>query len=190
MSDTAPTPEGLLPHHPLPERAGSGPSEDVTATVLDRAGDLDHTTERLQRTEQDLLAEYERNAALLATIGTGAEQVTGRGSAADGAVVVETDAANRMTDLELDPRALRLGSIANLRRAILDAYEAAAEDAASQVTAAGLGGVDPEPLRGLLEAMPEVSGLLPDRVWDGLLAPTEATTDDDDDDSRWTKGDS
>src|SRR5699024_3462850 len=99
----------------------------ITANV----GDLAHTTDRLRQRERDLLTEYERNAEALATIGSGAD-LTGRGEAAEGAVAVEVDGDHRMTDLALDPRALRLGSIENLRTAIMDAYDAALTDVSEQ----------------------------------------------------------
>src|SRR5690606_1505985 len=149
-----------------------------------RAADLEHVTARLRRTEADLVAEYERNAAMLAKIGTGASKIVGRGSAAEEAVVVETDHANRMTDIQLDPRALRLGSIDALQRAILAAYTAATEDAAEQRAEAGLGLPDPRPVQSLIEEMPEAAALLPSSSWEELLASDAADdserSDDDD----------
>lgn len=155
-----------------------------------RVADLQHVTARLRRTEEDLLAEYERNAAMLATIGTGSRTVVGRGSAADAAVVVETDHANRMTDIELDPRALRLGSLGALQRAILAAYTAATEDAAEQRAEAGLGMPDPNPVRSLIDEMPEVAEILPQTDWDEVLsADTEQSEESDRGAAHgWTRG--
>lgn len=138
--------------------------------IIANAGDLDHTIDRLRQRERDLLAEYERNAQALATIGSG-EGLTGRGEAAEGAVIVETDSDNRMTDLHLDPRALRLGSIENLRQAILDAYGAAVDDVAGQVQDAGFGDLEPDAVRAMLDSMPELTAIVPESVWQRYLDP-------------------
>lgn len=144
--------------------------------MIDNAGDLDHTTDRLRQREQTLLAEHERNAAALAAIRS-EDGLTGRGEAADGAVVVETDADNRMTDLQLDPRALRLGSIDNLRKAILDAYTAAAADVADRVSDAGFGDLEPDAVRAMLDSMPELTAILPESTWDRYLEPEPRAAD-------------
>lgn len=138
--------------------------------IISNAGDLDHTNQRLRQREQDLLAEYERNAEALAAIGSG-EGLFGRGEAADGAVVVEADADNRLTDLQLDPRALRLGSIENLRQAIMEAYEAALDDVADQVRDAGFGDLEPGTVRGMLDSIPELTRIVPESVWQRYLDP-------------------
>lgn len=138
--------------------------------VVDRAGDLEYTTERLRQRGHELLAEYERNAKALARVGVGGEQVTGRGTAEDEAVVIEVDSDNRLLDLTLDPRALRLGSIANLRTAIMDAFTAAADDVAAQLadTTTGLEG---DPVREMLESMPELMAIMPEEMYQEYLEP-------------------
>ncbi len=153
-----------------------------------RAADLEHVTPRLRRAEEDLLAEYERNAAMLATIGIGSATIVGRGSSAHGAVMVETDSSNRMTDIQLEPRALRLGSLEALQRAILSAYTAATADAAEQRAEAGLGVPDQAPLRSLLDQMPEVAALLPETEWDQVLHQEDRAEDDTDSDDVWKRG--
>jgi len=141
--------------------------------LISNAGDLDHTTSRLRQREQELIAEHERNAAALAAMGS-VDELTGWGEAADGAVTVRTDADNRMVDLQLDPRALRLGSIENLRQAILDAYSAAVDDVSGQVTDAGFGDVDPDTLRAMLDSMPELTSIMPESVWERYLDPEQS----------------
>ncbi|MFX4273515.1 YbaB/EbfC family nucleoid-associated protein [Propionibacteriaceae bacterium Y1685] len=155
--------------------ARSTPPEGRHESVVDRAGDLEYTTERLRQRGHELLAEYERNAKALARVGVGGEQVTGRGTAEDEAVVIEVDSDNRLLDLTLDPRALRLGSIANLRTAIMDAFTAAADDVAAQLadTTTGLEG---DPVREMLESMPELMAIMPEEMYQEYLEPG----DDDD----------
>lgn len=162
------------------ERPTGGPSGLIADSILDAAGDLDHTNARLRAREATLLDEYERNAEALRALGPGANRITGRGWAGDQIVVVEVDAGNRMTDLHLDPRALRLGSIDNLRRAIMTAFDNACEDVADQMRDLGLATIGEDPVRRMLEGMPELTALLPDQAYDALVAPDAPAADADD----------
>lgn len=155
------------PGEELPPGAVLG--DQATDAIVERAGDLSYTTDRLRQREQELLAEYERNAKVLERLGKGGKDITGRGWAAHEAVVVTVDASNRIIDLELDPKALRLGSIDNLRKAILTAYGNAADDVADQLREHTLGAAGPDSLRAMLDSMPEVTALMPEGAYTPFL---------------------
>lgn len=151
----------------------------ATDAIVDRAGDLEYTTDRLRQREQQLLAEYERNAKALDKLGAGAKDVTGRGWAAHEAVIIVVDAANKIVDLEIDPRALRLGSIDNLRKAIMTAYGNAVDDVAEQLRDHTLDAMPRDALRSMLDSMPEVTALMPEGAYTRFLderPKDEATT--------------
>ncbi|MVA74862.1 hypothetical protein GC722_02270 [Auraticoccus sp. F435] len=123
--------------------------------------DLDHQIAQLRRRREEVDRELDEHRRSLAATLDALRTVRGRGSAEDEAVVVEVDAQNRLLDLQLDPRALRLGSIAQLRTAILVAARAASEDAAAQLAEAGAReSARADPVAALLERMPEVSELV------------------------------
>lgn len=151
--------------------AGLAAADVPADTLLDNTGELDHTTARLQQREEQLLAEYERNAAMLAALGPGGTDVLGHGAGADGAVVAQVDATNRLVDLYLDPKALRLGSIEALRQAILTACQQAADDVSEQLNQAGREAAPPEAVRALLDSMPELTDLLPESTYRRYLEP-------------------
>ena len=155
------------PGEELPPGAVLG--DNSTDAIVERAGDLDYTTDRLRQREQQLLAEYERNVKALEKLGAGGQDVTGRGWAAHEAVVIVVDAANKIVDLEIDPRALRLGSIDNLRKAILTAYQNATEDVAEQMRDHALEAVPQDAVRSMLDSMPEVTALLPEGAFTPFL---------------------
>ncbi|MDN5727366.1 MAG: YbaB/EbfC family nucleoid-associated protein [Propionibacteriales bacterium] len=146
--------------------------------LIDLAGDLPYTTERLRRRGEELLAEYEKNAKALARVGVGGVAVTGRGSAQDEAVVIEVDSDNRLIDLTLDPRALRLGSIANLRTAIMDAFAQASQDVADQLSRETMG-VEGDPVREMLESMPELMAIMPPQMYEEYLDGARGDEADD-----------
>lgn len=125
---------------------------------------LDDRTLELQRRHDDLLAEGRRLDKALTDALTAWREATGTGEAEGGAVKVVVDAQNRLVDVILSPRALRLGSTDRLRTALLDANALAVADVAQQVrTATGLAD-DADPLTGFLESMPEVTAVLPYEV--------------------------
>lgn len=126
--------------------------------------------EALQRRSELLMQEYERNQRTLADTLAATADVRGSGEAEDGAVTVVLDADNQLVDLELDPRALRLGSIGALQQAIKDAFTDASDDVRRQLQEAGSGGEEDDPVRSFLARMPEIDALLPDRLTDRLLA--------------------
>ena len=139
---------------------------------------LDDRTMELKRREEDLLSEQESLDRSLAKTMKVWREATGTGEAENGAVTVVVDAQNRVVDIKITPRALRLGSIQNLRKALLDACESAVADVQKQLDEAG--GVDPgdDPLAGLLSSMPEVAAVLP---YDLRHPPARPRPEDDDD---------
>jgi DNA-binding protein YbaB len=91
----------------------------------------------------DRLANYERELssrmAQARELGRRLAQIRGVGEAADGLVRVEVSSGGRLTDLRLEPRAMRLDS-QSLTEAILAAASQASADAERQIqqeTAAG-----------------------------------------------------
>jgi len=157
----------------------AGADHESPGALVDNAGDLDYTTARLRQREQELLGEYERNAKVLDRLGAGGSGVTGRGWAADQAVVATVDASNRLVDLELDPRALRLGSIENLRKAIMTAYDLATEDVADQLRDAGLAELPADPVRAMLDSMPELTAIMPEGTYTPFLTPPASSAKGD-----------
>lgn len=145
----------------MSERAGAArPSADPTDSL-----------QALQRRSEELMQEYERNQRTLADTLAASADVRGTGDAEDGAVTVVLDADHRLLELELDPRALRLGSIGALEQAIKDAFDAASDDVQRQLKEAGRGGEpDDDPVRSFLDRMPEINALLPEGLTDRLLA--------------------
>lgn len=133
--------------------AASAESEE--GNPFDQIADLDlastELTQRAATMERESRDADEAFEALSERIAA----ITGTGGAEDGAVEVTVDGGGRISAVHLDPRALRLGSIGRLERAIVTAASAAADDLAHQLDA-GLG----DPVRELYAAMPELSALL------------------------------
>ncbi len=123
----------------------------------DRTIALAHREEDLERAGE-LLDEATERAAALVTDGVG------EGTAERGAVLVRVDAQHRLTDLQLTPKAIHLGSTARLREAVLDAYDAACRDISEQLARAT--GIDAtfSPLDAFIEAIPEVAAVLPESL--------------------------
>lgn len=124
----------------------------------------------LERRSELLMQEYERNQRTLAESLDATAEVRGTGDAEDGAVTVVLAADHQLIDLELDPRALRLGSISALQQAIKDAFADASDDVRRQLHEAGNVGEEADPVRSFLARMPEIDALLPDGLTDRLLA--------------------
>ncbi len=133
---------------------------------LDRVADLDLATADLAQRQESLLREYERNQKLLDASAEQARDTAGTGVAEDGAVSITVDANQRVTRVSLDPRALRLGSIARLERAILAACQAAEDDVARR-----LGRTVGDPVQQFFDSMPELVQLLAAEAYQPFLDP-------------------
>lgn len=131
----------------------------------------------LSRRQELLTREYEANAQLLAEALAAGTEVTGTGSGADGAIVATVGADHRLIELELEPPALRLGSIQRLREELKIAVNAAIDDAEAQLREAGGRAASPEVVGDLLDRMPEVTALLPDALREQLRRPAPSTPD-------------
>jgi DNA-binding protein YbaB len=125
------------------------------------APSLDDRTAALRRRAETLLSEsYELDEALERTRAALAE-TRGVGEAESGAIKVTVDAQNRVVDIALTAKAMRLPSTDRLRRALLTACDAAVADASKKVRKAA--GVDPDadPLEAFFSGLPEIEVLLP-----------------------------
>jgi DNA-binding protein YbaB len=91
---------------PFGDLAGDGPVKDLVSLITQRNAQLQETQQRMTR-------------------------LRGTGRSADERVRVEVDRFGALTDLRIDPRAMRLGSEA-LTQAILDAAEQGVRDARAQ----------------------------------------------------------
>ena len=122
---------------------------------------LDDRTAALVRRQDALLAESERLDDAWAATVKALRDVRGVGEAESRAVTVTVDAQNRVVDIALTQRALRLGSTDRLRKALLDACAAAVADAAGKLREAT--GVDPDvdPLAVFFDGLPEIAAVMP-----------------------------
>lgn len=146
------------------------PSE--AGNPIDAVTDLDLTTADLAQREEMLRREYERNARLIAVSTEQADDTVGSASTEDGAVRIVVDANQRVIGVALDPRALRLGSIGRLEHAILDACQSAQDDVARTI-----GRTTADPMQQFLDAMPELTQLLPPSAYAAYLTPDEPVAD-------------
>lgn len=121
-----------------------------------------------------LLAESERLDRTLAELKTALKETRGEGEAESGAVKVTVDAQNRVVDIELKPKALRLGSTDRLRTALLDACDAAVADVASKMREATGVDQDQDPMDAFFDGLPEIKALMPLSV----RAPRQAARPD------------
>jgi DNA-binding protein YbaB len=118
-------------------------------------------TAALESRNDVLLAESERLDKTLAELKTALQETRGEGEAESGAVKVTVDAQNRVVDIELTPKALRLGSTDRLRTALLDACDAAVADVASKMREATGVDEDRDPMDAFFDGLPEIRALMP-----------------------------
>lgn len=118
-------------------------------------------TAALESRHDVLVAESERLDRTLAGLKAALADARGEGEAESGAVKVTVDAQNRVVDIELTARSLRLGSTDRLRRALLDACRAAVADVGSKLREAGGVEEDQDPMEAFFEGLPEIKALMP-----------------------------
>jgi DNA-binding protein YbaB len=140
---------------------------------LDDPALADRTAALISRNDV-LLAESERLDTTLNDLRTALADTRGEGEAESGAVKVVVDAQNRVVDIELTPKALRLGSTDRLRSALLDACDAAVADVASRMRAATGVDEDLDPMDAFFHGLPEIKALMPFSV----RAPRQAARPD------------
>lgn len=126
--------------------------------------DLEGRTLAMTRREDQLQTEAEELQQRQATLEQLVRDGYGEGTAERGAVVVRVDANRRVTDIQLTPKALHLGSVEKLRQALLDAIDGACDDIAAKL--GGAAGLDARfsPLDAFIEAIPEVAAVLPESL--------------------------
>ncbi|MGV8850056.1 MAG: YbaB/EbfC family nucleoid-associated protein [Propionibacteriaceae bacterium] len=122
---------------------------------------LAERTAALESRNDVLLTESERLDRNLDDLKTALAGTQGEGEAESGAVKVTVDAQNRVIDIELTPKALRLGSTDRLRTALLDACDAAVADVASKLREATGVDQDGDPLDAFFDGLPEIKALMP-----------------------------
>lgn len=118
-------------------------------------------TAALQSRNDMLLAESERLDKTLEDLKRALTETRGHGEAESGAIKVTVDAQNRVIDIELTPKALRLGSTDRLRTALLDACDAAVADVASTMREATGVDQDQDPMDAFFDGLPEIKALMP-----------------------------
>ena len=122
---------------------------------------LDDRTAALRRRAGTLLSESYVLDDALARTRTALTETRGVGEAEAGSVTVTVDAQNRVVDIALTAKAMRLPSTDRLRKALLTACDAAVADVSKKVREAA--GVDPDadPLEAFFTGLPEIADLLP-----------------------------
>lgn len=158
----------------------ASPSERPARPAPDPDATVEHQIQQLRRRRDQLDGELDEHRRRLSSTLEAVRTLQGRGSAEDDAVVVVVDARNHLVDLQLDPRALRLGSIEHLRRALLTAHHAACTDVARRLAEAGATDSDPEqdPVAALMAKMPEVTAMVGVELFAPPEEPDEPPTDD------------
>lgn len=119
--------------------------------------ELDELERSLSYRTDVLADEYAANEQHIADLLACREGLTGRGEAANGAIVVTLDSAHRIVDLKLEPAALRLGSISSLKSAIIEAFDKATTAIDTKIDKAVSQIDDPRGSYG--DRMPELSWL-------------------------------
>ncbi|HSN44267.1 MAG TPA: YbaB/EbfC family nucleoid-associated protein [Propionibacteriaceae bacterium] len=148
---------------------------------LDDPALADRTAALVSRNEV-LLAESERLDKTLADLKTALTETRGEGEAESGAVKVIVDAQNRVVDIVLTPKALRLGSTDRLRAALLEACDAAVADAASTLREATGVDEDRDPMDAFFDGLPEIKALMPLAVRVPRQAPRPDPADPEEND--------
>jgi DNA-binding protein YbaB len=120
----------------------------------------DHTT-ALEKRAEVLVTQSEKLDAALAATRKALSDARGVGESESGAVKVTVDAQNRVVDIALTAKAMRLPSTDRLRRALLTACEAAVADVATKVGEAAGVAPDSDPLDAFFSGIPEIEALMP-----------------------------
>lgn len=120
----------------------------------------DHTT-ALQRRGEVLVTRSEELDDALAATRKALAEARGVGESESGAVKVTVDAQNRVVDISLTAKAMRLPSADRLSRALLSACDAAVADVARAVRESAGVAEDGDPLDAFFEGIPEIEAIMP-----------------------------
>lgn len=145
----------------LSDWLGTSDHSGVSMMGLD-GHDLESQTLAMTRRAEQLQTESELLDDQLGELSKLVKDGVGEGTAERGAVTVRVDANHRVTDIQLTPKAIHLGSTERLRKALLDALDAACDDISGQLEeVTGIKGPF-SPLDSFIESIPEVAAVLPE----------------------------
>lgn len=147
----------------LSDWLGTSDGTGVPAMGLD-VTDLDDRTLEQARRADDLESAGRAADDQLERVTELTQDGIGEGTSERGAVTVRVDAQHRVVDILLTPKAIHLGSTDRLRTALLDAVDAACADITGRLTKASGTGARFSPLDAFIEAIPEVSAVLPQQL--------------------------
>lgn len=133
---------------------------------------IDDRTTALEKRGEVLVTQSEKLDHALAATRTALTDARGVGESESGAVRVTVDAQNRVVDIALTAKAMRLPSTDRLSKALLSACQAAVADVEVKVREAAGVAPDHDPLEAFFSGIPEIEALMPLSV---RQPPTRAT---------------
>src|SRR5665647_1995698 len=116
---------------------------------------IDDRTAALEKRQEVLMTRSEKLDAVVAATQKALAEARGVGESESGAVKVTVDAQNRVVDIALTAKAMRLPSTDRLSRALLAACEAAVADVMKKLHDASGVAPDGDPLDAFFSGMPE-----------------------------------
>jgi DNA-binding protein YbaB len=122
---------------------------------------IDDRTAALEKRQEVLMTRSEKLDAVVAATQKALAEARGVGESESGAVKVTVDAQNRVVDIALTAKAMRLPSTDRLSRALLAACEAAVADVMKKLHDASGVAPDGDPLDAFFTGMPEIEALMP-----------------------------
>lgn len=122
---------------------------------------IDDRTAALEKRQEVLMTQSEKLDAIVAATQKALAEARGVGESESGAVKVTVDAQNRVVDIALTAKAMRLPSTDRLSRALLAACEAAVADVMKKLHDASGVAPDGDPLDAFFTGMPEIEALMP-----------------------------
>lgn len=122
---------------------------------------IDDRTTALEKRAEELVTRSEKLDATLAATRAALTDARGVGESESGAVKVTVDAQNRVVDIALTAKAMRLPSTDRLSNALLSACKAAVADVAKKVGEAAGVAQDSDPLEAFFAGIPEIEALMP-----------------------------
>jgi DNA-binding protein YbaB len=139
---------------------------------------IDDRTAALKKREDVLLTRSGKLDEALAATRAALANARGVGESESGAVKVTVDAQNRVVDIALTAKAMRLPSTDRLSKALLSACEAAVADVAKKLRDAAGVEQDGDPLDAFFSRVPEIEALMPLSVRQPSRSAEEGDADD------------